>query len=237
MVVPHLAGWFAFFEKEDDCFDSCTLEGPTREVEDGVEVAVLQQELAQAHRGIVGVREKGVFDDDTCAATCAEDLDEVLEKEEGGLACFDREVLLDLAADARAKRRVGEDDVVAVFLLDVGDILCECVAVHDVGRFDAMEDHVHRADDVGERLYLFAVESFLLERGDVRRRELRAVATHIDKPFGQEARRADCPVVDRLAYLRVDDFDDGADERARGIKLAAIATRVAHVLYLVFVEM
>ncbi len=35
------------------------------------------------------------------------------------------------------------------------------------GRFDAVQDHVHDRDDVGERLLLLAVEGALLERLEV----------------------------------------------------------------------
>ena len=35
--------------------------------------------------------------------------------------------------------------------------------MEDVGRFDAVEDHVHDGDDVGEGLLFFAVEGAFLE--------------------------------------------------------------------------
>jgi hypothetical protein len=49
-----------------------------------VEVATLQQKLPQADGGVVGIRQEGVLDDDGSAAARLEDLDEVLEEEEGG---------------------------------------------------------------------------------------------------------------------------------------------------------
>ena len=52
-----------------------------------------------------------------------------------------------------------------------------------------------------------------------------------------QARRAERAVIDALADLRVHDLNDGADERAGGVILAAIAPGVAHVLDLRFVEM
>ena len=54
--------------------------------------------------------------------------------------------------------------------------------------------------------------------------------------LAEEARRADGAVVDALADLRLHDLDDGADERARRVVLAAVAPGVAHVLDLGFVE-
>ena len=54
--------------------------------------------------------------------------------------------------------------------------------------------------------------------------------------FAQEARRADGAVVDLLADLGLHHLDDGANERARRVILAAVAAGVAHVLDLGFVE-
>ena len=54
--------------------------------------------------------------------------------------------------------------------------------------------------------------------------------------LAQEARRADRAVVDALADLGLHHLDDGADERARRVILAAVAPGVAHVLDLGFVE-
>jgi len=51
------------------------------------------------------------------------------------------------------------------------------------------------------------------------------------------ARRSSCAVVDALADGGLDHLDDGADERPRRVVLAAVATGVAHVADLGFVEM
>jgi hypothetical protein len=61
-----------------------------------------------------------------------QDFDEVLEEEEGGLAGADGEILLHLGALFAAEGRVGQDDVEAVFFLNVGEVLGEGVAVDDV---------------------------------------------------------------------------------------------------------
>ena len=90
--------------------------------------------------------------------TGLEDLDEVLEEQEGGLAGADGEVLLHLLALLAAEGRIGQHHVEAVLLLNVGEVLGERVGVDDVRRLDAVQDHVHDRDDVGERLLLLAVE-------------------------------------------------------------------------------
>jgi len=53
--------------------------------------------------------------------------------------------------------------VVAVFFLNVGKVFAERVGVDHVRRFDAVQDHVHDRDDIGERLLSLAVESASLE--------------------------------------------------------------------------
>ena len=58
---------------------------------------------------------------------------------------------------------MASDDVVAVLFLNVGEVLGERVGVDDVRRLDAVQDHVHDRDDVGEGLLFLAVEGALLE--------------------------------------------------------------------------
>ena len=55
--------------------------------------------------------------------------------------------------------------------------------------------------------------------------------------LAQETGRATSPVVNALADLGLHDLDDGSNERARGVILAAVAPGVPHVLDLGFVEM
>ena len=104
------------------------------------------------------------------------DLDEMLQEQERGLAGLDREILLHLRPLLAAERRIGQHHVEAVLLLDVGDVLGQRVGVDDVRRLDAVQDHVHDADDVGEALLLLAVEGLLLERLEVLGRELAGLA-------------------------------------------------------------
>ena len=121
-----------------------------------------EQLVAEGSRGVVAVGEERVLDDHAGAAAGFQALDEVLEEQERGFARLDGEVLLDLLALLAAERGIGQDHVVAVALLDVGEVLGERVRVDDVRRLDAVEDHVHDPDDVGERFFLFAVEGAAL---------------------------------------------------------------------------
>ena len=89
-----------------------------------------------------------------------------------GLAGADGEVLLHFLALFAAEGRIGDDDVEAVLFLHVGEVLGESVAVDDVGCFDAVQDHVHYRDDVGEGLLFFGEEGFGFEAGKLCGREL-----------------------------------------------------------------
>ena len=95
----------------------------------------------------------------------------MLQKEKGGLAGADREVLLHFLAFLAAEGRIGHHHIDAIFLLNVGEVFGEGVGVDDVGRLDAMQDHIHDRDDVSEGLLFLAVESALLKRFCVLRRQ------------------------------------------------------------------
>ena len=111
------------------------------------------------------------------ASPAADHLDEVLEEEKNGLAGADGEVLLNLFALLAAEGWIGKNHIVAVLLLNVGEVwVC--------------------AEEV-ERL-------------------------------AEEAGRAAGAVIDGLADFGADDLDHGADGRARGVVLAAVAAGVAH---------
>ena len=125
-----------------------------------MELAAFQEELPEAHRGVVGVGEECVLDDDASATSGLEHLDEVLKEEEGCLAGADRKILLDFLSLLAAEGWIGKDDVVAVFFLNIRKILCQSVGVDDVGSFYAVQDHVHNSYDVGQRLLFLAVEGF-----------------------------------------------------------------------------
>ena len=150
LVEPDLAGRRALLEEQHHRLHARALERAAGAVEHRVQVAAFQQQLAQAHRGVVGVREERVLDDDAAAPAGLQHLDEVLEEQERRLAGADGEVLLHLLALLAAEGRIGQHHVVAVLVLNVGEVLGQRVGVDDVRRLDAVQDHVHDRDDVGE---------------------------------------------------------------------------------------
>ena len=84
-------------------------------------------------------------------------------KRNADFASADREILLHFLAFLAAEGRIGQHHVEAVFLLNVGEVFSKGIGVDDVRRFDAMQDHVHDGDDIGEGLLFLAVKGAVLE--------------------------------------------------------------------------
>ena len=114
-------------------------------------------------------------------------------------------------------------------------VLGQRVGVDDVRGLDAVQDQVHDRNHVGQRLLLLAVEGALLQCLEVARRQV-GLGLEVIEGFAQEARRPAGAVVDALADRGLDDLDHRADQRARGVILAAVAPGIAHALDLLFVE-
>ena len=123
----------------------------------------------------------------------------MLEEEERGLAGADGEVLLHFLAFFAAEGRIGDDDVEAVLFLNVGEVLGEGVGVDDVGRLDAVQDHVHDRDDVGEGLLFLPVEGALLQGAVLGGGALGVLGAEVIERLAEEARRADGGIADGLA--------------------------------------
>ena len=112
----------------------------------------------------------------------------------------------------------------------------ERVGVDDVGRVNAMQDHVHDGDDIGEALFLLAVKSALLQPLQIADRKP-FLGAQIIEALAQEARRAAGAVVNLFADLRLDDLDHRANERARRVIFPAVAPGIAHVFELGFIKL
>lgn len=235
LVEPDLPGGFALFEEQHHGLHPGTGEGASGQVQYGMQVAVFQQGLADGHGGVVGIAEKGVLDDHTGLATRLQDLDEVLQEEGGGLSGLDREVLLHLGAFLATEGRIGQHHVIAVLFLNVGQVFGQGIGMDDVGRFHTVEDHVHDADDVGQRFLLLAVKCSLLKY--LRLLAGKGLAAfQISEGLTKEARRAAGAVIDLVADPGGHHLDDGGDQRTGGVVFAAISPGVAHILDLVLVQ-
>ena len=236
LIEPGLLRRDALLEEEHHRLHTGPQERAARAVEDGVEVAALQQFLAQRLRGIIRVREKRVLDDDSRPPTGFQPLDEVLQEEERGLTGLHREVLLHLFAFLPTEGRIRQDDVKAVRLLNVGEVLAQCVDMHNIRRVDAVQNQIHDPDDVGQRFFLFAKEGVLMESCELRGREFLGAVAEVDVGLTQEPGRPARRVINRFAKRGVDDLHHGADKRPGGVVLAAVAPGVTHVPNLGFVE-
>ena len=124
--------------------------------------------------------------------------------------------------------------MVAVLLFNIRDPVGQRVGAQKVWRGDAMQDHVHQADDIGERGLLLAVEGPAFQRLQIGGGF--DVGAQIVEGFAQKSRRPCRTVIDGFARLRVCDGDHGADQRAGGIILTAIAPAVAHILDAGFIQ-
>ncbi len=61
----------------------------------------------------------------------------MLKEEKGCFIGFDGEVLLNLGAFLAAKGGIGQNNVVAVFFLNIGEVFCKRIGMHNVWRFHA----------------------------------------------------------------------------------------------------
>src|ERR1035437_7800319 len=117
LVVPDLLCGGSLLEEQDDGLHASAEKRTTWAVEYGMEVAALEEQLPEADRGVIGVGEERILDDDARTASGSQHLDEVLEEQECRLARPDRGVLLDLLAFLSAEGWVREDDIDPVLLL------------------------------------------------------------------------------------------------------------------------
>ena len=89
------------------------------------------------------------------------------------------------------KGRIGQYDVVLVARLNVLQVLGQGICVDDVGRFNAVQDHIHDRDDICQRFLLFGVKSALLQGFQVADGEVflvPAALTQVVVGFTEEAR-------------------------------------------------
>ena len=159
-----------------------------------------------------------------------------LEEEQrgfGGLFVFG-EIALDAFLLLAAEGRVGEDDVHAVALADVGELEAKGVAGVNLRRVEAVQQQVHLAEQIRQRLGFAAEERAFLQDAAVGHGLdlLGQMVVRLD----QEAAGAAGGVEHGLAQARIGHGDHEAHDGARGVELAGIARRIAHLAQHGFVE-
>lgn len=241
LIIPDLLRGCPFCKKEHHSLHPGPEKGAAGTIQHGMEIAGFQQIPAQGLGRIIGIGEKGVLDHHRSPAPGLEKFDKMLEKEEGGLAGLDGEILLNLLAFLAPERRIGQDDVVAVLLLHMGEVLGQRVGMEDIGRLDPVQDQVHDGDDVGQALLFLAKERASFQRLQLGRAQLGWFAVpgiaEIIMGLAEEARRAAGPVIHGFADARPGDLDHGSNQGAGCVVLAAVAASIAHVLDLALIEM
>src|SRR5450755_1065620 len=158
LIEPDLPRGRTLIKKEHDSLNARPQKRTARAIEHGMQITTLQQQFAQAHGRIISIRQKRILNNHARASARSHDLDEVLQEQIRRLAGADRKILLDLFALLAAEGWIGEHHVIAVLLLNVGEVFGERVGVDDVGRLDTVQDHVHDPDHVSQRLLLLADE-------------------------------------------------------------------------------
>lgn len=99
-----------------------------------------------------------------------------------------------------------------------------------------MQNHIHDRDDVGERLFLFAVERPFLQFAILSSRSLWMRRFEVVVSLAQESGRTTRAVVNGLAKLWLHHLHHRPNKRSGRVILASIPSRVAHVLDLRFVQ-
>ena len=159
-----------------------------------------------------------------------------LEKEEGGFGGLFvlREIALDAFLFLAAERRVGEDHVHAIAFADVGELETEGVAGVNLRGVEAVQEQIHLAKQVRERLGFATEERTFLENASVG--DGFDLFGKVVEGFDEEATGAAGGVEHGFAQVWVGDGDHEADDGARGVELAGIAGGIAHLAEHGFVE-
>ena len=161
--------------------------------------------------------------------------DELQEQKRGfrRLAVFG-EVALNALFLLAAEGRIGEDHIDAVFLADLRELEAQGVAGVDLRRVQPVQQQVHLAEQIRQRLRLAAGDGVVLQAlavGDGLHL-LFEMAVRLD----QKPARAAGRVEHGFAKARIGDFHHEADDGARRVELAGVARRVAHFAEHGFVE-
>ena len=144
------------------------------------------------------------------------------------------EVALDAFLLLAAEGRVGEDDVHAVALADVGELEAEGVAGVNLRGVEAVQEQVHLAEQIRQRLGFAAEERAFLQEAAVG--DGFDLLGQVVVGFDEEAAGAAGGVEHGFAQARIGDGDHEADDGARGVELAGIAGGIAHLAEHGFVE-
>ncbi len=98
----------------------------------------------------------------------------------------------------------------------------ERIAQLVVRGLDAVEDHVHDAEQVAERLELDAVEGAVVQAVEVIAAEVAGLRLNVGGGLGMKAGAAEARIVDTVAKPGPRDLHHGADDVPRAVEFARI---------------
>ena len=120
------------------------------------------------------------------------------------------------ASSSPAEGRVGEDDVHALLLPDLGQPEPECIPRVDARRPVSVQQQVHLGQQEGQRLRLHAQDAVLLE--DLALLDRVGLLLEMPEGFDEEPARAARGIEDGLPEPRVDSLDHETHHGARGCR-------------------
>ena len=136
------------------------------------------------------------------------------------------EVALDPLLLLAPERRIGEDDVHPLLLADLRQLEPQRIPRIDLRRIEPVQQQVHLAQQVRQRLGLAADDRGLLQHAPLLHRlDLRR---QVRERLDQEPTRAGRRIEHRLPELRVDEIHHQPHHRPRRVELARVPGRVAH---------
>ena len=145
-----------------------------------------------------------------------------------------REIALDAFLLFAAEGRVGEDHIHAVALADVRQLEAERIAGINLRRVEAVQQQVHLAEQIWQRLGFAAEQGFFLQ--DFAVGHGFDLLGKVVECFDQETARAAGGVEYGFAEARVGDGDHEAHDGARRVKFAGITGSITHFTKHGFVE-
>ena len=147
-------------------------------------------------------------------------------------------IRLELPRELSAVGGIREDHVVPVALGDVLGVALERVAEIQFRTLAPVQEHVHDAEQEGQRLPFDAEEAVAVQRVQVGAAQRAGRAPDMLRCLRKEACRPETGIVDAFAERGPDYFDHGPDDVSLRVELACVPGRVGrHPLQQIFVQL
>src|SRR3989339_930049 len=161
----------------------------------------------------------------------------MLEKKKSRFASLDREVLLDFSSDTSTKRWISKNYIVTIFFLNIVNIFRKRIHMSDIRRFNTVQDHIHDADDVSERFYLFTIKSFILKSFHLTRRKRGFILHKIIIRFHQKSCASTSAIINSFTNLRFHYLNNSFNKWPWRVVFTTVSSGVPHILNFRLIEM